>query len=382
MAENKYNHVYQDLRGRIESGELGGGEQLSEVKLSRHYGVARETLRKATGKLVEEGLLERFNGSGSRVCPRNNRPWRFLVLAELNGPSTLSSNTLMPFLQKQADGMRIELQLCDLVQFCWLSPESVRETIRNMNISGIALLANNFRGDEPILKLLNGLDLPILLVFGSKSDYQLTGWPAIGLDIRQGWRTGLAHLQMAGHKKIITLTAPGNDVREYSLPEYRELLQSHGLSDDPQLIIRLKHGDARFPEKLHRELAPLLKSASPPSAIMCHSDFYAMDSCRLLLGMGLRIPQDVAVVGFISGLNCNFMTPPLTSVETDFEELARQSLLLLRRAEQWFNPQRPELRPPYHFIKSQIVIRESSPLHYKSIHTKKEVRHAYPSNPQ
>ncbi len=377
MAENKYNHVYQDLRGRIDNGELKEGELLSEVKLSKHYGVARETLRRATGKLVEDGLLERSNGSGSRVCPRNSRPYRFLVLAELNGPTTLSSNTLIPFLQKQADGMRVELQLCDLVQFCWLSPKNVRETIRNMNISGIFLLANHFNGNEPILELLKGLELPILLVFGTMSDYQLTGWPAIGLDIRQGWRTGLVHLQAAGHRKIITLTTPGDDIREYTPAEYSELLRRHGLVDDPRLIIRLKYGEVDFAEKLRQELKPLLASVSPPTAIMCHSDFYAMPTCNILRDMGLRVPEDMAVVGFISGLNCNFMTPSLTSVEADFDDLARQSLILLRRAEQWFNPQRPELRPQYHFIKSQIVIRESSPLHYQTVNTQKEVRHVY-----
>lgn len=381
MAENKYNHIYRDLRSRIDNGELKEGELLSEVKLSKHYKVARETLRRATGKLAEQGLLERFNGSGSRICSRHNYPWRFLVLSELNGPTTLSSNTLMPFLQKQADAMRIELQLCDLVQFCWLSPEHAWKTIRNMNISGIILLANHFNGDEPILKLLKGLEFPILLVFGTMMDYQLTGWPAIGLNIRQGWRMGLAHLQAAGHKKIITLTAPGNDIREYRPPEYYALLRFYGFSDDPRLIIHLKHDEAGFPEKLRRELAAPLASASPPTAIMCHSDFYAMDACRILLDMGLRIPQDVALVGFISGLNCNFMVPPLTSVEADFEELARQSLMLLRRAEQWFDPQRPELRPQYHFIKSQIIIRESSPLHYQPVNTKKEVQHACPSDP-
>ncbi len=374
MAENKYNHVYQDLRTRIENGELPGGEQLSEVKLSRHYGVARETLRKATGKLVEEGLLERFNGSGTRVCARHSRPQRFLVIAELNGSTALSWNALMPFMRHQADIMRVELELCDLRQYCWLTAGSAHDALKNMNISGILLMANHFIGNEPILKILHDVEIPVLLVFGTKADYQLTGWPAIGLDIRQGWRIGLSHLHACGHTGVITLTVPGSDIREYSENEYFELLRQIGLSDDPELLIRLKYDDPDMQDKLYARLTALFRKEHVPTAVMCHSDYYAMPVYEVLKRMELRIPDDVAVVGFISGLNCNFITPSLTSVAADFEELARQSLLLLRHAGQWFNPQHPELRPPYGFMKSRIVIRESSPLCKRNHHIRKEVQ--------
>lgn len=68
----KWQQIAEILRERIETGEYGPNEQLSEVRLEAEFGVARITVRKAIRALRDEGLVVTQRGMGSFVVPRNS----------------------------------------------------------------------------------------------------------------------------------------------------------------------------------------------------------------------------------------------------------------------------------------------------------------------
>ncbi|MGW0824231.1 GntR family transcriptional regulator [Streptomyces sp. NPDC002845] len=66
----KWQQIAEVIRGRIASGEYPVRGLISEVKLEQEFGVARETVRKATAALREEGLITTTRGMGSFVADR------------------------------------------------------------------------------------------------------------------------------------------------------------------------------------------------------------------------------------------------------------------------------------------------------------------------
>ena len=67
-VEAKYRQVVEWVRDNIANGTLKSGDRLmSEMELSEQFGVSRETIRHATGELVNEGLLTRVKGSGTYI---------------------------------------------------------------------------------------------------------------------------------------------------------------------------------------------------------------------------------------------------------------------------------------------------------------------------
>ncbi|MFJ8463183.1 GntR family transcriptional regulator [Streptomyces swartbergensis] len=66
----KWQQIAEVVRQRIASGECPGRGLISEVKLEQEFGVARETVRKATAALREEGLIVTTRGMGSFVAER------------------------------------------------------------------------------------------------------------------------------------------------------------------------------------------------------------------------------------------------------------------------------------------------------------------------
>ena len=73
----------------------------------------------------------------------------------------------------------------------------------------------------------------------------------------------------------------------------------------------------------------LLDLAEPPDAVFCYNDLLALGAMRAVLARGLRVPGDVAVVGFDAIDEGRFATPPLTTIAPDKERIAELAVTRL-----------------------------------------------------
>jgi DNA-binding LacI/PurR family transcriptional regulator len=78
-------------------------------------------------------------------------------------------------------------------------------------------------------------------------------------------------------------------------------------------------------------MARLLDLEAPPDAVFCFNDLMAFGAMRAILSRGLRIPGDVAVVGFDDIEEGRFSTPTLTTIRPDKEQIARLAVSLLHQ---------------------------------------------------
>ncbi|AUN31702.1 LacI family transcriptional regulator [Niveispirillum cyanobacteriorum] len=167
-----------------------------------------------------------------------------------------------------------------------------------------------------------------LVVWGAHLPSQI--YCSVGSDNIGGARLAVEHLVQKGRRRIAFLGVP-------SLPEvglrydgYRRALAAAGIAEDPALL-----APAHFTvDTAYDTVRGLIDSKVPFDAIFAVSDVIAIAAIKALNAAGLRVPDDVAVVGFDDITIAAYVNPPLTSVRQDLARGAKVMIdLLFRRME-------------------------------------------------
>jgi DNA-binding LacI/PurR family transcriptional regulator len=176
--------------------------------------------------------------------------------------------------------------------------------------------------------------------------------PSIGAANWAGGMAATRHLTDLGHRGIAIISGPeGMLCSRARLDGYRGALESAGLPSDPALV---RYGDFRH-ESGYVQAGSLLELPSPPTAIFAGSDQQAYGACEAARERGLRIPQDLSIVGFDDLSVSRWFSPPLTTVRQPLAEmgaLAARMLLRLARGDV-LETRRIELA-------TELVVREST----------------------
>ncbi|PJF41334.1 MAG: LacI family transcriptional regulator [Chloroflexi bacterium] len=213
-------------------------------------------------------------------------------------------------------------------------------------IDGI-ILALPRSDDEEITKLIDD-GFPVVLL-GNTLD---TPGYAVGSDDYEAACKATEHLINLGHKRIgcITNGAPAYLVASERLRGYCEVLEAKGIIVDEQLI---SYG-AFTPESGYQAMQSLLTLNDRPTAVFVASDAVAFGAMTAIHEHGLRIPQDVAVVGIDDIAMARYATPPLTTIRLSAPEQGRQAMAMLVALMEGNKP--PESK---RLIKTELIIRQS-----------------------
>ncbi|WP_434994304.1 LacI family DNA-binding transcriptional regulator [Arthrobacter sp. Ld5] len=165
-----------------------------------------------------------------------------------------------------------------------------------------------------------------------------SGLPAVVPDEKQGGRTATEALLAAGHRRIAfintTTTSPAQSGR---LAGYRLALESAGLDFDESLVFPAS------PEQEGGYAATTAVIDSQATAVFCHNDRVAMGLYDGLRERGLRIPEDMAVMGFDNqDVIAAHLRPPLSTVALPHYELGAAGVRRLLGLETTPSP-RPQL---------------------------------------
>ncbi len=151
----------------------------------------------------------------------------------------------------------------------------------------------------------------------------------VAVDNVQAARDATRHLIELGRRRIAFLGAQARGrTGAVRLAGFRSALAEAGQRPDPALVVRI--GSFRRAQGA-AAMARLLADGQQPDAVFCANDLLAVGAIRTLLSAGLRVPEDVAVVGFDDISEAGFGTPSLTSIAPDKREIAEKSVELLCR---------------------------------------------------
>lgn len=145
------------------------------------------------------------------------------------------------------------------------------------------------------------------------------------------WMGGVAateHLLGLGHRRIGFAGGPVQaSCSQARLGGYRAALDSGGVRPDPELVL---HGAFHYRDGLEMG-TKLLELPDPPTAVFAASDATALGVMEAIRRRGLRVPDDLSVVGFDDTVMASVATPALTTIRQPLEDMGRVALRTLLR---------------------------------------------------
>ncbi|WP_112324442.1 LacI family DNA-binding transcriptional regulator [Oceanibium sediminis] len=211
-----------------------------------------------------------------------------------------------------------------LVSYCGetQSPEEIyRNLALNIRVDGL-LVTTSQSEDEKILHQ-DATGIPTVLVnrrTRAENNFVI-------VDDGAGARLAVEHLVALGHQRIAHLSGP---LKHYNSAQrakgYTDALRDAGIAPDPALIVESGYltADGRVStQKLLDECSPL------PTAIFCNSLLVGAAAVTVCRANGLKVPDDMSIVGLHDGTIAELIYPPLTTVRYDLFEMGRQATLSL-----------------------------------------------------
>ena len=150
--------------------------------------------------------------------------------------------------------------------------------------------------------------------------------PVVSATNRAGGIAATEHLIACGHTRIAAIGGPEGYLCSHArIDGYRSALEGAGLRYDPELV---RHGDFQYEGGFLRAVS-LLDLTHPPTAIFAGSDQQAFGVYEAARKRGLRVPQDLSVVGFDDLPMCQWSCPALTTVRQSLGEIGRVAAEML-----------------------------------------------------
>lgn len=280
-------------------------------------GVSETTRARVRAVMEAEGFLP--NANSRRLTLR--RSFNVALLY----PQTASPFT-DPFYREAVDGLTKELTAAGYnVVFCPL-PERQDAPPSPLTAPGNADGAVLLQGVPPqLLESLAKAKLPAVLL---DSQQPLPGCDNVGLDCGALIATAVQYLIGRGHGRIAFLGR--RLVPEYylrCLSGYQRGLAASGLPVEAGWIQAAGESEA----DVERALREMLSARCPPTAVCCTSDMLAITAMRCAQHMGLKIPEELAVIG-VDGIQLGaYVQPPLTTVYCHKDRMGRIAAALLLR---------------------------------------------------
>jgi LacI family transcriptional regulator len=179
-----------------------------------------------------------------------------------------------------------------------------------------------------------------------------SGLPTIDSDNLRGGQLATEHLLSLGHRRIALLTGRP-DLQSAQLRErgYRHALHAAGVPADETLI---GAGDYD-PHVSAATTRQLLATPRPPTALFAANDTSAIAAITVAHDLGLRIPEDLSVVGFDNIPESALTTPPLTTINQPIRQMGEQSIHLLLQLIRGETPTTTHIT-----LATNLVIRQST----------------------
>lgn len=204
---------------------------------------------------------------------------------------------------------------------------------------------------EPVLhKELHRLGVPLVVIDPAGSP--ALDAPTIGATNWAGGMAATGHLLELGHRRIGFIAGPPRLLCSRArLDGYRSALEDAGVPVDDELIVP---GDF-YHESGFTGCETLMALPEPPTAVFAASDQMALGAIEALRRKGLRVPQDVSVVGFDDLPEMRWSAPPLTTVRQPLAEMGKMAARTVLRQAQGGEIDAPRLE-----LATELVVRAST----------------------
>lgn len=378
-----YAKIMEDIEEKIRKRMLTPNDILpSEAEISKAYAVSNITARRALNELENKGLIYRLKGKGSFVREKLSQDTPKLVSPAAEENSMDFVALVMPHkaqLGRAADimyGLESKLKSQDyyltfhVSDGDWVKEKNLIDDLIKNGAKGIVL--------APVSSLTN-IDLINRLA--------LTNYPLVTLDVYfDGVDTGCVltdnaggsytagkYLVQQGYRNIFFIAdykiSNSTTVRDRYFGLCKALVEQ-GIPVDHKTLITIDtlRGSEDVMLEAHekgfleapslQELRKVVEEITALGSVAVHTanDYIGIFIEKLVLEMGLRIPEDIAIIGYDNVENSSYIEVPLTTIDYDFREIGQKAgavvLDMIR------NPRSSKQRV---YIQTQLIKRKSTP---------------------
>ncbi|MBQ9449427.1 MAG: LacI family DNA-binding transcriptional regulator [Acholeplasmatales bacterium] len=189
------------------------------------------------------------------------------------------------------------------------------EHAKYRNVDGVIIASVDFK-DPEVVKLVES-DIPTVTI-----DYEFNGKSSVVSDNIQGERDIVDYLVKQGHRKIAFIKGDDTSVTQLRVSSFYKSCAEHGITVNEKYV---KQGRYHMPKVSGSITRELLELDDKPTVIIYPDDYSLLGGITEIERNGLRIPDDISIVGYDGIKLSRLLRPIVTSFVQDSEEIGRQS---------------------------------------------------------
>jgi len=223
------------------------------------------------------------------------------------------------------------------------------EALVSRQVDGLILASAQSAEQPSLFEGFRRRNVPFVLI-----DRPISGISAsfVGVDNEAIGRLATSHLIAQGCRRIAHLRGPGIGIAVARLAGFRAALRAGKLSQSARYVVPASFGDSSGYEAMQK----LLRMRPVPDGVFCYNDPVAIGAMKAILDAGLKVPNDIAVVGAGNVRYSDMLAVPLTTIDQGTREIGRQAAELLLDA----IGSKRTLPPKRVLILPELVIRQST----------------------
>lgn len=300
-------------------------------EVAKHAGVSLATVSRVINgaENVSPAIREKVQCSIKELGYFPNNAARALVRRKAGSIAVLLRNLHSPFFTELIRGFEDGMQLTRRnVFFCSLGREqATRDQYIQFLTGGVAdaiVLYGSLYSDQPIIEHLTAVHFPFLLI---ENNFQTLPVNQFLVNNQEGAQTAVEYLIEKGHTRIGHFMGdPNKKVNLDRFTGYTQAMQRHGLTirDDYLFNIFKDYSLAyRSAQEMMRQ-----SPETRPTAVFCSSDRIAANVIMGVTDMGLRVPEDLSVIGFDDQRipEDNYTGPRITGIRQPLYEMGLGSI--------------------------------------------------------
>lgn len=320
----KYMVLVNWIKEQLSRGEIRQGERFySENELAKMFTLSRQTVRQAVGILEQEGFVERRRGSGTFVCGRGiggkSRSYSIGVI------STYLDDYIFPSIIRGIETVLTQGGYTMQLSFTHNLVENETRSLGMLlekQVDGLIVEPTKSALPSPngaIYRQLWAKGIPVLFF---NAYYPNLPFPHVALDDRKAGRIATECLLERGHRQIAGMFQADDLQGHLRYAGYVDAMQKAGMEVCSKNVLWFTTEDIGF---LSEDFKRVRRVVSDCTGLVAYNDQIALQVCRELQGIGLRVPDDLSVVGIDNAeisLHCD---PALCSVAHPGSELGESA---------------------------------------------------------
>ncbi len=319
-----YKQLKEKIKNKIEKEDYELGNVIpTEQELCNMFAVSRHTVREAVSELVNEGLVEKIQGKGTVVISRqevNNIKNTVGIIVPFLDESLISK--IIVGVEKVINNSNLKLLFTHTDNDEKIQSKYIRQ-FRKDNVGGLIIFpVENETVDEEIKKLeKDGFPFVLIdrLIENVDSNYVIVN------NIGGGYKA-VDHLINLGHKKIgfISHVYWNTSTVRSRYQGYLRVLEEYHIPLKEEYVLKYDYTKIESIETKNK-IKRYLTRDDRPTAVFCVNDYIAIDILNMAREIGLRVPEDLSVVGFDNNDILSRFNIPLTTINQPKEQIGKKA---------------------------------------------------------